>query len=109
MRILIHKDYDTLSKWIAYYVARNINLKRPTADRPFVLGLPTGSSPLGTYNELVELYRAGKVSFRHVVTFNMDEYVGLREDHPESYHYFMEHNFFKHIDIPGLFFNGLEP
>ena len=100
MRILIHKDYDTLSKWIAYYVARNINLKKPTPDRPFVLGLPTGSSPLGTYNELVELHKAGKVSFQNVVTFNMDEYVGLREDHPESYHYFMEHNFFKHIDIP---------
>jgi glucosamine-6-phosphate deaminase len=100
MRILIHEDYDLMSKWIACYVARKINLNKPTPENPFVLGLPTGSSPLGTYRELVKLYQAGKVSFQNVVTFNMDEYVGLPEDHPESYHYFAKHNFFKHIDIP---------
>ena len=100
MRILIHDDYNLMSKWIAYYVARKINLKRPTPNHPFVLGLPTGSSPLGTYKELGNLYQAGKVSFQNVVTFNMDEYVGLPEDHPESYHYFVEENLFKHIDIP---------
>ena len=100
MRILIHKDYNSLSKWIAYYVAQKINLKKSTPDNPFVLGLPTGSSPLGVYKELVKLNKAGKVSFQNLVTFNMDEYVGLPEDHPESYHYFMEENFFKHIDIP---------
>ena len=100
MRILIHKDYDTLSKWVAYYIAHKIKLKSPKPDRPFVLGLPTGSSPLGTYRELIKLYQAGKASFRNVVTFNMDEYVGLPEDHPESYHYFMNEHFFRHIDIP---------
>ena len=57
-------------------------------------GLPTGSSPLGTYRCLVELYKAGKVNFEHVVTFNMDEYVGIPESHPESYHSFMQTNFF---------------
>ncbi|MBU1077258.1 MAG: glucosamine-6-phosphate deaminase, partial [Spirochaetes bacterium] len=72
----------------------------PTKERPFVLGLPTGSSPLGTYEELVKLHNKGKVSFKNVITFNMDEYVGISEDHPESYHHFMRHNLFSHIDIP---------
>jgi glucosamine-6-phosphate deaminase len=99
MRILIHEDYDRLSKWVAHYVAQKINAGKPTAEKPFVLGLPTGSSPLGTYAELIKLYKDGKVSFKNVVTFNMDEYVNLPEDHPESYHYFMWSNFFEHIDI----------
>ena len=73
---------------------------RPTRERPYVLGLPTGSSPIGTYQQLVELHRQGKVSFKNVVTFNMDEYVGLPEDHPQSYHYFMWHHLFSHVDIP---------
>jgi glucosamine-6-phosphate deaminase len=64
-----------------------------------VLGLPTGSSPLGIYRRLIELNKAGKVSFANVVTFNMDEYVGLPDDHPQSYHRFMRDNFFSGIDI----------
>ncbi len=100
MRILIHENYEILSKWVAYYVASKINRANPTPEKPYVLGLPTGSSPLGTYKELVKLYKDGKVSFENVVTFNMDEYVGISEDHPESYHYFMWSNFFSHIDIP---------
>ena len=72
---------------------------QPTAQKPFVLGLPTGSTPLGTYRKLIELNKAGKVSFEHVVTFNMDEYVGLPADHPQSYHFFMWDNFFNHINI----------
>ncbi len=79
-----------------------IKLKKfnPTPDNPFVLGLPTGSSPIGTYKKLVELYKQGKISFKNVITFNMDEYIGIPEDHPESYHYFMYHHLFNHIDIP---------
>jgi len=100
MRIIIHENYDRLSEWVAHYVAAKINHAKPTADKPYVLGLPTGSSPIGTYKALVRLYKEGKVSFRNVVTFNMDEYVGLPEDHPESYHYFMWSNLFSHIDIP---------
>ena len=100
MRILIHKDYDSLSKWVAHYIAYKIKARKPAPDKPFVLGLPTGSSPIGTYRELIRLHQAGKVSFRNVVTFNMDEYVGLPEGHQESYHYFMQENFFGHIDIP---------
>lgn len=100
MRILIHENYERLSKWVAHYVVHRINAAQPTAAKPFVLGLPTGSSPIGTYQELINLYKQGKVSFKHVVTFNMDEYVGLPENHPESYHYFMWAKLFKHIDIP---------
>ncbi len=99
MRLIIQPDYDQLAKWTASYIARKIELFRPTAEKPFVLGLPTGSSPLGIYSELIALYKLGKVSFKHVVTFNMDEYVGLESDHPQSYYFFMWSNFFGHIDI----------
>ncbi len=99
MRVIIQPDYQHLSAWAANYVASRINQAKPTAEKPFVLGLPTGSSPLGMYRALIDLHKAGKVSFRHVVTFNMDEYVDLPEEHPESYHSFMFKNFFDHIDI----------
>lgn len=71
----------------------------PSVNKPFVLGLPTGSSPVGTYKELVKLNNSGEVSFKHVVTFNMDEYVGLYKEHPESYYSFMHFHLFNHIDI----------
>ena len=99
MRVIIKDDKQAVAEWAAQYVAYKINQFKPTAKRPFVLGLPTGSTPLGMYNELIKMFRAGKVSFANVVTFNMDEYIGLAPDHPQSYHYFMEENFFKHIDI----------
>ncbi|MBQ0162458.1 MAG: glucosamine-6-phosphate deaminase [Treponema sp.] len=99
MRVIIRPDYDTVSKWAANHIASRINEAKPTKDNPFVIGLPTGSTPLGTYKELINLYKAGKVSFENVVTFNMDEYVGISEDHPESYHRFMWDNFFSHINI----------
>jgi glucosamine-6-phosphate deaminase len=99
MKIVINKTYDEISTWTAGYIAQRINNFNPTPENPFVLGLPTGSSPLGTYNKLIELNRKGEVSFKNVVTFNMDEYVGIPENHPESYHSFMFTNFFEHIDI----------
>ena len=99
MRLIIEPDYEQVSAWAANYVASRINQANPTAEHPFVLGCPTGSSPLGMYKKLIELNKAGKVSFQNVVTFNMDEYVNLPEDHPESYHSFMWNNFFSHIDI----------
>ena len=99
MRVIIEPDYQALSQWAANYVANKINAANPTPEKPFVLGCPTGSSPLGMYKALVELNKQGKVSFQNVVTFNMDEYVGLPEEHPESYHSFMWNNFFNHIDI----------
>ena len=100
MRVIIEKDYDLMSKWAAHYVAKRINEFEPKESRPFILGLPTGSSPLGMYRELINLNKAGKVSFRNVITFNMDEYVGIPEEHPESYHSFMARNLFNHIDCP---------
>jgi len=99
MRVIIQEDDHGVGAWSAAYVAKRINRYKPTAERPFVLGLPTGSSPLGMYQELIKLNKAKKVSFAHVMTFNMDEYVGLPEDHPQSYRTFMWENFFSHIDI----------
>ncbi|MDR0568103.1 MAG: glucosamine-6-phosphate deaminase [Spirochaetaceae bacterium] len=99
MRLIIEKDYQGASYWAAGYIADRINRFSPTAEKPFTLGLPTGSSPLGIYQALISSYKAGKVSFDQVVTFNMDEYAGLDEKHPQSYHRFMWDNFFSHIDI----------
>ncbi len=99
MRVIIEPNYELVSKWTANYVARSINKFGPTKSRPFVLGLPTGSSPLGAYKKLIQLNKKGVVSFKNVITFNMDEYVGIPQDHPESYHSFMWNNLFKHIDI----------
>jgi glucosamine-6-phosphate deaminase len=99
MRVIIQPDYDRVSKWAANYVARRLKNFGPTGSKPFVLGLPTGSSPLGMYKELIGLNKKGVISFKNVITFNMDEYVNLPEDHPESYHSFMWNNFFSHIDI----------
>ncbi len=99
MRLIIRENYEVLSAWTANYIVNRMNAFGATKDKPFVLGLPTGSTPLGTYQQLIELYKAGKVSFKNVVTFNMDEYVGIDQNHPESYHSFMFNNFFNHIDI----------
>ncbi len=99
MRLIIEPDYTDVSRWAANYVAARINEAKPTPEHPFVLGCPTGSSPLGMYRNLIELYKAGKVSFKNVVTFNMDEYCNLPRDHKESYYTFMWTNFFSHIDI----------
>ena len=99
MKLVIHNNYDGLSIWAANHIAERISDFEPSTEKPFVLGLPTGSTPLGTYKALIDLYKQGKVSFKNVVTFNMDEYVGIAENHPESYHSFMFENFFNHIDI----------
>jgi len=83
---------------VAHYGANII--KRQLADEPrSVLGLATGSTPLMLYQLLVEQYQLGELSFRGVTTFNLDEYLGLSGDHPQSYRYFMDRNLFDHIDI----------
>ncbi len=99
MRVIIEPNYESATKWSANYIARSINEFEASQAKPFVLGLPTGSSPLGTYAELIKLNKKGVVSFKDVITFNMDEYVNLPKEHPESYHSFMWNNFFSHIDI----------
>jgi glucosamine-6-phosphate deaminase len=100
MRVIMQPNYEVASKWAAAYVARKINDFGANESKPFMLGLPTGSSPMGMYRVLIEHNKAGKMSFKNVVTFNMDEYVNIPEDHPESYHSFMWNNFFSHVDIP---------
>lgn len=99
MRVIVQPDYKTASRWAANYVARKILDFKPGPKKPFVLGLPTGSSPIGMYNELADMNKAGKLSFKNVITFNMDEYVNLPRDHPESYYSFMWRNLFGRIDI----------
>ncbi len=99
MRVIILKNREEIGKWSAYKIAKRILKFNPTAEKPFVLGLPTGSTPLGTYKELINLYNEGVISFEHGISFNMDEYVGLSPEHSQSYHYFMNENFFKHINI----------
>ena len=99
MRLIIHRNYEEVSRWAAFYIAGRINTWLNAGERPFVLGLPTGSSPLGIYRELIRMYTEKKLSFARVHTFNMDEYVGLNADHSQSYHRFMMENLFNHIDI----------
>jgi glucosamine-6-phosphate deaminase len=99
MRFIVECDKNAVGKWVANYVAKRISEWAPTAEKPFVLGLPTGSTPLTTYKEIIEIYKKGGISFEHVVTFNMDEYCGLPKDHPESYHSFMWNHLFKHVNI----------
>ena len=100
MKVIIRKTAEQASLWAAHYIADRIREKAAKTDKPFILGLPTGSTPIGTYQELIRMYKAGEISFRNVITFNMDEYVGLPESHPESYHSFMHTNFFDHVDVP---------
>jgi glucosamine-6-phosphate deaminase len=95
MQIIISETYDELSKVAAKIVAKTLNSK-PNA----VLGLATGSTPLGMYKELIRMYKEDGLDFSQVTTFNLDEYVGLPRGHFQSYHYFMHENLFKHINIP---------
>lgn len=99
MRIVILKNADEVGKWAAYKIAKDILDFNPTEQRPYVLGLPTGGTPLKTYKELIKLYNEKIISFKHVITFNMDEYVGLSKEDKNSYYQYMYQNFFKHIDI----------
>lgn len=99
MKLIIRDKGEDVEQWAAKYVIKRINDFEPGPGKFFVLGLPTGGTPLGMYKKLVEAFKAGRVSFKYVKTFNMDEYVGIPRDHPESYHHYMFENFFKHIDI----------
>ena len=100
MQVIIRNTMVEASVWAARYIADKINAKAAVTDKPFVIGLCTGSTPIETYAELIRLVKAGKVSFKNVVSFNMDEYVGLPVEHPESYHSFMHKYLFDHIDEP---------
>jgi len=97
MRLIIREDSESAGIWTARYIANRII--SCGQEKPFVLGLPTGSSPLRIYREFIKMHKEGKLSFKNVRTFNMDEYAGLPADHPQSYRYYMTENLFKHIDI----------
>ena len=94
MKIHIVEDYQQLSARAAGIVASQVILNNSS-----VLGLPTGSTPAGMYRELIKLNGEGTVDFKEVITFNLDEYIGLSPGHPQSYHYYMHHHFFNHVNI----------
>jgi len=99
MKLIIRDSDDDVGEWAARYVKKRIRDFAPNKDKYFVMGLPTGSTPIKMYRKLVEYNRNGELSFKYVKTFNMDEYVGLPRTHRESYHTFMFEHLFKHIDI----------
>lgn len=94
MKIIVTKTYEELSRKAANLFASQLILK-PNS----VIGLATGSSPIGMYQELIRIYNAGDIDFEEVVSFNLDEYIGLSPDNEQSYHYFMEQNLFSHINL----------
>lgn len=94
MEVIILDDYENVSRAAGRLVAETIHSK-PNA----VLGLATGSTPLGLYRELIRLHREEGLDFSHVTTFNLDEYVGLAPSNPQSYHFFMHENLFRHINV----------
>lgn len=94
MNVIIVKDYQEMSRKAAHLMVGQI-LQKPNS----VLGLATGSTPVGFYQELVRFYNEGMISFKNVKSFNLDEYVGLTPDHPQSYAYFMDEHLFNHIDM----------
>lgn len=97
MEVVVLPTYEEMSRAAAAVVAEVLN-EKPNA----VLGMATGSTPLGLYQELVRMRRDEGLDFAQVTTFNLDEYVGLSPTHPQSYHHFMHENFFKHVNIaPG--------
>ena len=94
MEIIPINSYNKMSKLAAEMVTEQI-INKPNT----VLGLATGSTPLGMYRELVKIYKKSKLDFSKVITFNLDEYLGLSPEHPQSYHYYMYENFFNHVNI----------
>lgn len=94
MRVIITKDYDAMSRRAAKFV-RELIERKPDA----VIGFATGSTPIGLYKELIRMHKEEGIDFSKIVTFNLDEYIGLPKDHPQSYHTFMWENLFKHINV----------
>lgn len=94
MKLIVCKNYDECSK-----VAAEIFSDAIKNNPNIILGLATGSSPIGTYKNLIKDYEEGKISFKNVKTYNLDEYVGISRDNEQSYYYFMNDNLFNHVDI----------
>ncbi|MBP5698649.1 MAG: 6-phosphogluconolactonase [Alphaproteobacteria bacterium] len=98
MRVIIKSDYEEVTDWAATYIAYRIKRAKPTAVKPFVLGLPMGDTPKGMYKKLIELNHAGKLSFANVVIFCMNEFIGLDKKAPQSCHSYMNEYLLKHVD-----------
>jgi len=94
MEVVIKENYEQMSKLAAELIAKVVRSK-PNA----VLGLATGSTPVGTYKELIRMHKEDGLDFSGITTFNLDEYVGLNPDHDQSYRYFMNDNLFNHINV----------
>ena len=92
-------DHKDISNWVSIYIKNKIINHNKNSNKPFILGLPTGSTPLLVYKNLIKFYNDGLLSFKNVITFNMDEYIGLNPNHIQSYNYFMHKHLFNHIDI----------
>jgi glucosamine-6-phosphate deaminase len=99
MRVIINSNYQKSAQWAADYIAFKIKAAHPTKEKPFVIALPAGSSPLGIFEILISMFKKGKITFQNVVFFNMNEYVGLSPENPNSFHSYLWNNFFQHIDI----------
>lgn len=94
MKLLVVKDYEEMSD-VATKIFKDVISEKPNA----VLGLATGSTPIGLYKKLIEMNKNNEIDFSNVQTVNLDEYVGLGEENPQSYRYFMNENFFNHVNI----------
>eukprot|EP01134_Creolimax_fragrantissima_P004713 CFRG4713T1 len=99
MKLIIEDNADAVATYAANYIKNRINNFNAGPNNYFVIGLPTGGTPVKTYKKLIGFVQAGELTFKYVKSFNMDEYVGLPEDHRQSYHTFMKENLFDHIDI----------
>lgn len=99
MRVILLDTDDHVAQWVADYIVHCINVFSPTCNNPFILGLPAGSTPIKTYQKLIQIYQAGIVSFKHIIIFIMDEYIGLSCENPQSYCAFIYKNFINHVDI----------
>ncbi|MBP1532082.1 MAG: glucosamine-6-phosphate deaminase [Alphaproteobacteria bacterium] len=110
MRVKIKENYDELSKWAADYVVYRINKHRPSPRKPFVLGLPSGSTPLGMFKYLAQAYKHNLVSFENVIFFSMGEYIGMGAGDEQSLQYILWDKFLKYINVKPehvYFLNGL--
>ncbi|MBP5353124.1 MAG: glucosamine-6-phosphate deaminase [Alphaproteobacteria bacterium] len=110
MRVIIEPNYEELSLWAAQYIAYRIKKHKPSPKRPFVLGLPSGSTPLGLFKYLAQYYKDGTLSFENVIFFGMTEYAGIGAGDPHGFQYFLWDNFLKFVNVKKehvYFLNGL--
>lgn len=99
MRVIIKQSYDEMSEWAAKYIAYSIKKHRPTPKRPFVLGIPSGSTPLKMFELLAQMYKKGEISFENVIFFAMGEYIGVGAGDEHGFQYFLWDKFLKYVNV----------